>query len=66
MNKGRAMEKYLSIAWLVATITSWLSFGFASWELADRYDPGMLALTILWFVLSVILFVVGLRYRKTS
>lgn len=60
------MEKYLSIAWLVATITSWLSFGFASWELADGYDPGMLALTLLWFVMSLILFLIGLRYRKIS
>jgi hypothetical protein len=66
MNKGHAMEKYLSVAWLVATITSWLSFGFASWEWADSYDTGMLTLTILWFVMSVILFLVGLRYRKTS
>ena len=60
------MDKYLSIAWLVATITSWFSFGFAFWEWADSYDPAMLALTILWFVMSVILFLVGLRYRKTS
>ena len=60
------MEKYFSIAWLVATITSWLSFGFASWELADGYDPGMLALTLLWFVMSLILFLIGLRYRKIS
>ncbi len=60
------MENYLSIAWLVATITSWLSFGFASWELADGYDPGMLALTVLWFVISLGLFLIGLRYRKIS
>jgi hypothetical protein len=60
------MEKYLSIAWLVATITSWVSFGFASWELADGYEPGLLALTILWFVLSAVLFLFGLLYRKLS
>ena len=60
------MEKYFSVAWLIAAITSWLSFGFASWELADGYDPGLLALTILWFVMSLILFLIGLRYRKIS
>lgn len=60
------MEKYLGIAWLVATIVSWLSFGVASWFLADRFEIGTLILTILWFLMSIILFFIGLRLRKPS
>ena len=60
------MDKFLGFAWLVATVTSWISFGFASWELADRFEPNTLLLTILWFLMSVILFWVGLRLRKSS
>ena len=60
------MEKYLRVAWLVATLTSWISFGFASWEWADDFDSGMLVLTLLWFTLSLVLFLVGPRFHKTS
>ena len=60
------MDKFLGFAWLVATITSWISFGFASWELVERFETGTLILTILWFLMSVILFWIGLRLRKAS
>ena len=60
------MEKFLGFAWLVATITSWISFGVASWFLADRFEIGTLILTILWFLMSVILFFIGLRLYKPS
>ena len=60
------MDKFLSFAWLVATITSWISFGFASWELADSFETSTLLLTVLWFLMSVILFWVGLQLRKSS
>ncbi|HJR81080.1 MAG TPA: hypothetical protein VJ821_13475 [Anaerolineales bacterium] len=60
------MDKYLKFVWLIATVTSWISFGFASWEWADNFDSGMLMLMILWFVMSLILFMVGLRFRKPS
>lgn len=60
------MEKYLSIAWLIAMVTSWISFGFASWTLADDFSEETLILTILWFLMSVILFLIGLRLRKLS
>ena len=60
------MDKYLKFVWLIATVTSWLSFGFASWEWANDFDRGMLMLTILWFVMSLILFAVGLRFRKSA
>jgi hypothetical protein len=56
------MEKYLRFAWLIATITAWLS----SWNWAEDVDnPGMQALTILWFVISLVLFLVGMRFRKS-
>jgi hypothetical protein len=58
------MEKYLGIAWLIATVISWISFGVASWFLADDFEPGTLVLAILWFLMSVILFLIGLRLRK--
>ena len=65
------MDRYLGFVWFVATVTSWISFGFASWEWADSYgsgihDSGMLVLMILWFVMSLVLFLVGLGLRKTS
>ncbi|HXQ39416.1 MAG TPA: hypothetical protein VN843_35780 [Anaerolineales bacterium] len=60
------MEKYLGIAWLIATVISWNSFGVASWFLADRFEIGTLVLTILWFLMSVILFFIGLRLYKPS
>jgi hypothetical protein len=60
------MEKYLGFAWLVLTITSWISFGVASWTLADDFNSGTLVLTVLWFLMSVILFAIGLRLRKPS
>ncbi|HEU0297696.1 MAG TPA: hypothetical protein VFR47_33445 [Anaerolineales bacterium] len=59
------MEKYLGIAWLIATVVSWISFGVASWFLADGFEAGTLVLTILWFLMSVILFLIGLRLRKS-
>ena len=61
------MEKLLGIAWLFATLISWISFSVASWFWADDIsNSGMFVLTILWFVISFILFLVGLRYRKPS
>jgi hypothetical protein len=65
------MDKLIGFFWFIATVTSWVSFGFASWEWADSYDggiydSGMLVLMILWFVMSLVLFVVGLRLRKPS
>ena len=65
------MDKLISFFWFIATVTSWVSFGFASWEWADSYgvgkqDGGMFLLMILWFVMSLVLFLVGLRLRKTS
>ncbi len=60
------MDTLLRIAWFIATVTSWLSFGFASWEWAADFDRGMLSLMILWFVMSLLLFFVGLRFRKSS
>ena len=60
------MEKYKGIAWLVATVMSWISIGVASWFLADDFDTGTLVLAILWFLMSVVLFYIGLRLRKSS
>jgi hypothetical protein len=60
------MEKYIGIAWLIATVISWLSFGVASWFLADDFETGTLILTILWFLMSIFLFLIGLRLRKPS
>ena len=60
------MEKYINIAWLIATVTSWISFGFASWQLAEDLEISMLILTILWFLMSIFLFLIGLRLRKPS
>ena len=59
------MERYIGIAWLIATVVSWISFGVASWSLADDFEPGTLVLTILWFLKSLILFYIGLRLRKS-
>ena len=66
-----AVEKLISFFWFIATVTSWVSFGVSSWEWADSYngasyDTGMLVLMIFWFVMSLVLFVVGLRLRKPS
>ena len=65
------MDRFLSFVWFIATTTSWISFGFASWEWAESYsggiyDTGMLVLMILWFAMSLILFLIGLRLRKSS
>ena len=60
------MDKYLGIGWLIVTVISWISFGVASWFLADDFEIGMLALAILWFLMSVILFLIGMRLRKPS
>jgi hypothetical protein len=65
------MDKLIGFFWFIAMVTSWGSFGFASWEWADSYksgiyDSGMLVLMILWFVMSLILFLIGLRLRKPS
>ena len=60
------MDKYLKMAWFIATVTSWISFGVASWEWANHFDRGMLILMILWFAISIILFMIGLRFRKPS
>ena len=60
------MDKYINVAWLIATVTSWISFGFASWQLAEDLELSMLILTILWFVMSIFLFLIGLRLRKPS
>jgi hypothetical protein len=65
------MDKFLSFVWFIATTTSWISFGVASWEWADSYnggiyDSGMLVLMILWFVMSLVLFLVGLRLRRPT
>ena len=60
------MEKYLRFAWLIATITAWLSFGAASWNWAENLDnPGMRTLTILWLVISLVMFLVGMHFRKS-
>ena len=67
LGSSSVMEKYLGIAWLVATIISWLSFGVASWFWADDFgNTGMLVLTLLWFVINLSLFLIGLRLRKPS
>ena len=58
------MEKYLGFAWLVMTITAWISFGRASWEWAQYFERGMLELTIFWFVISLALFGLGMRFRN--
>ena len=60
------MDTYFKFTWFIATITSWISFGFASWKWADSFDRGMFTLMILWFVMSLILLAVGLRLRKSS
>jgi hypothetical protein len=61
------MEKYLGVVWLFATVISWISFGVASRFWADDVNNiGMLVFTILWFVISLVLFVIGLRFRKSS
>lgn len=64
------MDKLISFFWFIATITSWISFGVASWGWADSYagrdDNEMLVLTILGFVMSLVLFLIGLRLRKSS
>ena len=61
------MEKYLGLAWFIATVVSWISFGIASWFWADDLsNVGMLVLTILWFVISLALFMIGLRLRRPS
>jgi hypothetical protein len=60
------MDTLLRIAWFIATVTSWLSFGFASWEWAGNSNRGMFSLMILWFVMSLLLFLVGLRFRRSS
>jgi hypothetical protein len=60
------VDKYFRFAWFIAIITSWISFGFASWQWADSFDRGMLTLMIIWFVLSLVLFAVGLLFRKSS
>ncbi|MDQ2692914.1 MAG: hypothetical protein M3Y68_12830 [Chloroflexota bacterium] len=60
------MNRYLQIVWLIATVTSWLSFGFASWRWADGFNRGMLVLTILWFIISLVLFMIGFWFRKSS
>jgi len=60
------MDKYLKFAWFIATVTSWISFAVATWFWADDLnDQGMLTLMILWFVMSLTLFVAGLRFRKS-
>ncbi len=61
------MEKYLGPAWLIVTVISWLSFGVASWFWVDEIgNSRMLVLTILWFVISLALFGIGLKFRKPS
>ena len=65
------MDKLIGFFWFIATVTSWISFGFASWKWAESYqggiyDSGMFVLMVLWFVISLVLFLVGLRLRKTS
>ena len=60
------MEKYLGIAWLIATVLSWISFGVASWFLADDFEIGTLVLAVLWFAMSLFLFWIGLKLRKPS
>ncbi|HSL27948.1 MAG TPA: hypothetical protein VK900_02010 [Anaerolineales bacterium] len=60
------MNKYLQIVWLIATVTSWLSFGFASWQWADGFNRGMFVLTLLWFIISLVLFMIGFWFRKSS
>lgn len=64
------MDKPISFFWFIATITSWISFDVASWGWADSYGSGddnrMLLLMILWFVMSLVLFLIGLRLRKSS
>ena len=65
------MDKLIGFFWFIAMVTSWVSFGFAAWEWADSYssemyDSGMLVLMILWFVISLVLFLIGLRLRKPS
>ena len=60
------MNKYLGIAWLVATLISWISFAVASWFLADDFEIGTLVIAVLWFFMSLVLFYIGLRLRKSS
>lgn len=59
------MEKFINFAWLIATTTSWISFAVASWFWADdSFDRGLAILTILWFVMSIVLFVIGYKMRN--
>ena len=65
------MDKLIGFFWFIATVTSWISFGFASWEWAESYhvgiyDSGMLFLMVLLCVMSLVLFLVGLRLRISS
>jgi hypothetical protein len=61
------MEKYVGLAWMIATVISWLSFGVASWFWADDFNNvGMVVLLILWYVISLLLFLIGLRFRNPS
>ena len=62
------MNKYIGITWLVVTLISWVNFAVASWFWADDMEPGLLVLVVLWFVISLILFLTGwqLRDRMTK
>lgn len=60
------MERYIGFAWLIATVISWISFSVASWFLADDFETGTLVIAILWFLMSLVLFYIGLRLRKPS
>ncbi|MBL8063153.1 MAG: hypothetical protein JNK32_09060 [Anaerolineales bacterium] len=57
------MNKYIGFAWLFITLISWLNFAVASWFWADDFEPGLLVLAILWFVMSLVLFLVGWHLR---
>ncbi|HMZ07333.1 MAG TPA: hypothetical protein PK078_06915 [Anaerolineales bacterium] len=62
------MNKYIGITWLVVTLISWVNFAVASWFWVDDMEPGLLVLVVLWFVISLILFLTGwqLRDRMTK
>ena len=65
-----AMDKLFRFFWFIAMVTSWVSFGYASWEWAGSYrnglyDGGMLVLMILWFLMSWSSFRSSARLRTT-
>jgi len=60
------IDKLFSFAWLFMVITSWGSFGYASWHWLDHGSSRSFGFALFWLVINLFLIYFGSKFAKKS